>query len=150
MSSTRDLIEPGTDCWVRWPLNHCLLKTQSRHYTPPLNSLCVHTKLFDTNVIYWCPHIHGVRKSRRSPQRNHFPLSGRNCLVVSLLTPIVVDQIYILTAEIPTLSIILSLHTSLFPQFPWKLRSCLSSLSSKEMRAPNVCDDFSAYVLCWL
>ena len=75
------------------------------------------------------------------------PLSGRNCSVVSILTPIVVDRIHILIGEIPTSFIVLSLHTSLSPQFPRRLRSCLSSLLSKEMRAPNVCDD-TAHMYC--
>jgi len=36
-SSTRDLVKPGTDCWDRRPLNHCLLATRPRHCTSPLN-----------------------------------------------------------------------------------------------------------------
>ena len=36
-SSTRDLVKPGTDCWDRWPLNHCLLATRPRCCISPLN-----------------------------------------------------------------------------------------------------------------
>jgi len=89
-------------------------------------------------------------QSRRSPQRKHSPLSGRNCRVVQLQTLIVVDLIHILTSEIPTSSIILSLHTSLSPHIPLRMRSYLFSLFSEEMRAPNVCDDYSACELCCL
>jgi len=40
-SSTRDLVKPGTYGWDRRPLNHCLLVTQPRHCTSPLNKyLC--------------------------------------------------------------------------------------------------------------
>jgi len=37
---------------------------------------------------------------------------------VKLQMPLVVDRIHLLTAEIPTSSIILSLYTSLFQEFP--------------------------------
>ena len=56
MSSTRDLAEPGTDCWVRWPLNHCLLTTQSLHHNPPLHQYLCAPILFDPNVTY-CHHL---------------------------------------------------------------------------------------------
>jgi len=36
-SSTRDLVKPGTDCWDRRPLNHCLLATRPRCCISPLN-----------------------------------------------------------------------------------------------------------------
>jgi len=42
MSSTRDLVKPGTDCWVRWPLNHCLSTTQPSTTPHPYTSICVH------------------------------------------------------------------------------------------------------------
>ena len=53
MSSTRDLVKPGTDCWDRWPLNHCLLTTQSLHNNPPLHQYLCAPILFDPNVTYW-------------------------------------------------------------------------------------------------
>jgi len=143
MSLTRDLVKTGTDYWDRWPLNHCLLTTRSHHYTPtPLSVciLCYLTQMSPTRLIItypWCQRVPTF------VQRNHSPLSGRNCRVVWFQMPLVVDWIHVLTAEIPTWSIILSLHTSLFPQFPWRLRCFLSSLFSKEMRAPNVCDEYS-------
>jgi len=40
-STRRDLVKPGTYGWDRRPLNHCLLATQPRNYTSPLNKyLC--------------------------------------------------------------------------------------------------------------
>ena len=89
-------------------------------------------------------------QSRRLPQRNHSPSSGRNCRVIQLQTLIVVDLIHLLTTEIPTSSIFHSLHTSLSPHIPLRICSSLFSLFSEEVRAPSVCDDYSACELCCL
>jgi len=75
MSSTPDLVEPGTDCWVRWPLNHCLLTTQSLHHNPPLRQYLCAPILFDTQMSLtglmctypWCPKVPAFASAQPFP-----------------------------------------------------------------------------------
>jgi hypothetical protein len=69
-SSTRDLVKPGTYGWDRRPLNHCLLATQSHHYTSPLNKYLCTFFFVSASWSSYSKHLsisHSTITRRRSP-----------------------------------------------------------------------------------